>query len=56
MLYDKHPEISSKWNKSFWARGYYVATVGNATDAAIKKNIKEQTEELRKEENEGAAF
>ena len=56
MLYDKHPEISSKWNKSFWARGYYVATVGNVTEAAIKKYIREQSEESRKEESEGAAL
>ena len=56
MIYDKHPEISSKWNKSFWARGYYGATVGNVTETAIKKYIQEQTEESRKEESEGAAL
>ena len=56
MIYDKHPEISSKWNKSFWARGYYVATVGNVTEDAIKRYIREQTEESRKEDGEGAAF
>ena len=56
MIYDKHPEISSKWNKSFWARGYYVATVGNVTETAIKKYIREQTEESRKEDSEGAAL
>lgn len=22
MIYDRHPEMQSKWNKSFWARGY----------------------------------
>ena len=21
MLYDRHPELQSKWNKAFWARG-----------------------------------
>lgn len=35
----------SKWNKAFWARGYYVATVGNVTEDAIKKYIQEQSEE-----------
>jgi len=25
MIFDKHPELSSKWSKSFWSRGYYVA-------------------------------
>lgn len=41
MIYDKHPELGSKWNKSFWARGYYVETVGNLTEEAIKKYIQE---------------
>ncbi len=53
---DKHPELQSKWSKAFWARGYYVATVGNITEDAIKKYIKEQSEESRKEDSEGAAF
>ena len=56
MLYDKHPELESKWNKSLWARGYYVATVGNVTEDTIKKYIQEQYEESRKEESEGAAL
>lgn len=41
MIYDKHPELGSKWNKSFWAREYYVETVGNLTEEAIKKYIQE---------------
>lgn len=56
MIYDRHPEEQSKWNKVFWARGYYVATVGNVTEDAIKKYIRKQSEESRKEESEGAAF
>ncbi len=56
MIYDKHPELGSKFNKSFWARGYYVATVGNLTEDAIKKYIQEQSEESRKEDTSGAAF
>lgn len=35
MLYDRHPELQSKWDKAFWARGYYVETIGNITDAAV---------------------
>ena len=50
MIFDKHPELQSKWNKAFWARGYYVATVGNLTEDAIRKYIQEQYEESRKEE------
>ena len=45
MIYDRHPELQSKWNKAFWARGYYVETVGNITDEAVQKYIKEQAEE-----------
>ena len=56
MIYDKHPELGSKWNKSFWARGYYVATVGNLTEEAIKKYIQEQSQESKKEDNQGTAF
>ena len=56
MLYDKHPELGSKFNKTFWARGYYVATVGNIMEDAIKKYIQEQWEESRKEDTPGAAF
>ena len=41
MLYDRHPELQSKWDKAFWARGYYVETIGNITDEAVQKYIKE---------------
>lgn len=51
MIYDRHPELQSKWDKSFWARGYYVSTIGNITEDAIKKYIQEQSDESRKEEN-----
>ena len=50
MIYDRHPELQSKWDKAFWARGYYVATIGNVTEAAIKKYIEEQSEESKKED------
>ena len=56
MIYDKHPELGSRYNKSFWAGGYYVATVGNITEEAIKKYIQEQSEESRREESKGAAL
>ena len=56
MIYDRHPELHSKLSKAFWARGYYVATVGNITEEAIAKYIREQSEESRKEDNQGAAL
>lgn len=50
MIFDKHPEVGSKWDRSFWARGYYVSTVGNITEDAIKRYIQEQQEESKEEE------
>lgn len=49
MIYDRHSELQSKWDKAFWARGYYVETIGNITDEAVQKYIKAQAEESRKE-------
>lgn len=49
-------KLQSKWDKSFWARGYYVATVGNITEDAIKKYIQAQSEESKRDDSEGAAF
>ena len=51
MIYDRHPELQNKWDKAFWARGYYVATIGNVTEEAIKKYIEEQSKESMEEEN-----
>jgi putative transposase len=51
MLYDKHPEQRSKWHKSFWARGYYVATIGTISEETIKKYIQEQSDEDKKEDH-----
>ena len=56
MIYDKHPELQSKWSKSFWARGYYVATVGNITEVAVKTYIAEQSDESMREDSQGSRF
>lgn len=50
MIFDKHPEIGSKWDRSFGARGYYVSTVGNITEETIKRYIQEQQEDSKQEE------
>ena len=47
MLYDMHPEYKRKGDRHFWARGYYVETVGNVNEEAIKKYIAEQVESDR---------
>ena len=50
MIFDKHPELGSKWDRSFWARGYYVATVGNVNEETVKEYIRRQAEESMNEE------
>ena len=50
MIYDRNPELQSRWDKSFWARGYYVETIGNITDAAVERYIREQADKSRDED------
>ena len=50
MIFDKHPTMGSKWDRHFWARGYYVTTIGDINEATIKKYIQEQQAEDRKED------
>ena len=50
MVFDKHPEMGSKYNRHFWARGYYVTTIGEASQEAVKRYIAQQQEEDRKED------
>ncbi|MBE5789294.1 MAG: IS200/IS605 family transposase [Clostridiales bacterium] len=49
MIFDKHPELGNKFKRDFWARGYYVSTIGNVDEATIRNYIKEQEEESYKE-------
>ena len=37
MIFDKHPELGNKWDRTFWARGYYVSTIGNVDEETIRK-------------------
>ena len=49
MLFDRHPEYRSKWgDRHFWARGYYVSTVGNVNEETVRKYIQEQEENDKK--------
>lgn len=56
MIYDRHPELQRKGDKAFWVRGYYVSTIGNMTEDAIKKYIRELAEESRKEDSSSTAL
>lgn len=48
MIYNKHPDKLNKWNKAFWARGYYVSTAGNITEEAIKSKFKSSKKKQKK--------
>ena len=49
MIYDRYPELGNKFERDFWARGYYVSTIGNVDEETIRKYIREQEEESKKE-------
>ena len=56
MIYDRHPELQSKCDKAFWARGYYVEIIGNITEEAVQKYIREQAEDSRREDSSSTAL
>lgn len=43
MIFDRHPEFRNKGNRHFWAKGYYVNTVGR-NEVEIRKYIQNQVE------------
>ena len=52
MLFDRHPEYRQKWtDRHFWARGYYVSTVGSVNDETIIQYIREQEENDKLEDS-----
>ena len=40
-IFDLHPEFREKWDRHFWASGYYVDTVGK-DEEVIKEYIRNQ--------------
>jgi len=53
MIFDKHANLKYKYgNRHFWAKGYYVSTVG-LNKETIKKYIQEQekTEQMLDKES-----
>ena len=51
MLFDRFPQYRSLGKRKFWARGYYVATIGNVNEDTIKQYIKEQVENDKLEDS-----
>ncbi len=56
-LFKSYPQLKKKpyWGNHFWARGYFVNTIG-INEEMIKRYVKHQEEEERKEENQGKDF
>lgn len=44
MIFDRYPEYREKYNRYFWAKGYYRETIGNVNEEMIKRYIGEQYE------------
>lgn len=42
MIYDRYPELGNKYERDFWARGYYVSTIGNVNQETVRKYIQDQ--------------
>jgi len=51
MLFDKFPQYRTHGQRNFWARGYYVETVGNVNEATVRQYIKEQEENDKLEDS-----
>ena len=47
--FDRHPQMGSKWDRKLWAKGYFVTTVGELTEDAVRTYIEAQEEEDKKE-------
>ena len=56
-LFKSYPRLKQKpyWGNHFWARGYFVSTVGIDEDK-IRRYVKYQEEEERKAETQGKDF
>lgn len=56
-LFKSHPNLKKKpyWGNHFWARGYFVNTVG-INEEMIRRYVKYQEEEERKVERESSDF
>ena len=56
-VFKSYPQLKQKpyWGNHFWARGYFVNTVG-INEEMIKRYVKYQEEEERREEEDGKDF
>jgi putative transposase len=49
-IFDKHPELAARYDRTMWARGYFVSTIADVDEETIIKYVEEQYEESKKEE------
>jgi len=56
-LFKTYPNLKKKpyWGNHFWARGYFISTIGLDEDL-IKRYVKYQETEERNRENDGRGF
>jgi len=56
-LFRNYPDMRSKpyWGNHFWARGYFVSTVG-VDEETIRKYVKYQEKEEKREEKQENGF
>lgn len=53
MFFDRYPELRTEWgDRHLWARGCYVAIVGNVNEETIRNYIREQEESDRLEDTQ----
>jgi len=53
MIHDMYPNLFRKYDKSFWARGYFVGTVGDVTKSAAIEYVRSQEAATKEEELRG---
>ncbi len=56
-LFKSYPKLKQKpyWGNHFWSRGYFVTTVG-VDEEVIRRYVKYQEKEDKKEESQGQSF
>ena len=49
-IFDRHPELATRYDRTMWARGYFVSTIADVDEATSRKYVEEQYEESKKED------
>ena len=56
MIHDRHPDMGNKWNREFWARGYYVSTIAISTRKRSERIFLSKKKNPRKKIHESDLF